>query len=287
MDWDATPWADVLAALREADWSGTRPRPVAETLAGLGPPPLDPAELGGRLKCNAWCYRATYGLAVAAPPVLVPLIPFVRFGVPSWGWRSAASAGGLVACLAVALANDAAAASVSGRVLRVARRVAPGLASRMRAAQGSSAGGGLGAPPRGGTSGLRVAGLRRPVTAAGLGALALLLVLAGGGLAAVRRAAASSLLGLALVAAHAACRAPDLKARLSSAREDFRAAWAGGGGGGGGPSFGGGGGAADALRGRMSASGGVSFTGAPLGGGGGGSGPGPATAAARAHDYTR
>ena len=89
MDWDATPWADVLAALREADWSGTRPRPVAETLAGLGPPPHDPAELGGRLKCNAWCYRATYGLAVAAPPVQVPLIPFVRFGVPPWGWARA------------------------------------------------------------------------------------------------------------------------------------------------------------------------------------------------------
>jgi hypothetical protein len=70
-----------------------------------------------------------------------------------------------------------------------------------------------------------------------------------------------------VAAAHAACRSPDLKARLTSdATEfsDFRAAW----GNGGGLS---GGGAGD-LRSRMSGvSGpGVSFTGAPLGGSGAG-----------------
>jgi len=269
MDWDATPWADVVAALREADWSATRPRGLAETLNGLGPPPIDASELAGRLKCNAWCYRATYGLLLAGPPLALPCLPFLRLGVPAWGWRSAAAGGALLVALAVALANDAYAASASGRVLRVARRVAPGLASRMRAAQGSTAAatGGLGAPPRGagggsGGSGVRVAGVRRPLAAAVLVCAGLLLLLLGGGVPSIRRAALSSLAGFALAAAHSACRSPDLKARLSSTREDFRAVWRASAGG-----VVGGGGGSD-LRGRMSAGGGMgggmSFTGAPL-----------------------
>mmetsp|Transcript_2893 Transcript_2893/g.9820 ORF Transcript_2893/g.9820 Transcript_2893/m.9820 type:complete len:95 (+) Transcript_2893:489-773(+) len=83
----------------------------------------------------------------------------------------------------------------------------------------------LGAPPGSRRTGtLYICGYPRPYVVIGLAAVSVVLVYYTRAIFTVTLALLS---GVALTVAHASLRSPNLKARLSSYREEFRAVWRG------------------------------------------------------------
>eukprot|EP00191_Tetraselmis_sp_GSL018_P002653 CAMPEP_0177610546 /NCGR_PEP_ID=MMETSP0419_2-20121207/19849_1 /TAXON_ID=582737 /ORGANISM="Tetraselmis sp., Strain GSL018" /LENGTH=162 /DNA_ID=CAMNT_0019105883 /DNA_START=524 /DNA_END=1012 /DNA_ORIENTATION=- len=132
----------------------------------------------------------------------------------------------LTVTLAFLFLNDTFARSTSERILRGIRKADPRLAQKIRAAA-APAGSTLGSGPANrpiSRQGVKVAGVSRSLVVAALSAVSLILVYLTNALLTF---ALGTILGVGSVLAHASLRSPNLKARLASAREEFRAVWRG------------------------------------------------------------
>ncbi|KAJ7529730.1 hypothetical protein O6H91_15G063400 [Diphasiastrum complanatum] len=119
MDWGNVTAEELVDALKEVEWS-MPPRPLAEFFAKFTIP-KSRAKWNSRFKCNLYYYRTNYFILVT----LILVIGFIRNPLA----LIAVSLAGLsVACL-----NDSFAVAVSDRLTRLARRVSPPLAAKLRA----------------------------------------------------------------------------------------------------------------------------------------------------------
>lgn len=220
MDWNNVSWWEVLSAFREADWR-QRPQPLHEFLQpNRFSLPKTRAKWSSRAKNNAFYYHVNYIF------ILTVILASLCLQRPK------AAAAVAFAALAVATLNDTFTASLLGGASTaaafMARRSGMRLQWRLsRGAAGSTAPTSLGHSLPGGRGGNRSGRfqqfLQRALSAA-ITALAIFLTVRTG---AVVRMAAGVVAGAAIILVHATFRSPNLKARLGSARDEFRALWRG------------------------------------------------------------
>eukprot|EP00245_Coleochaete_scutata_P005329 TRINITY_DN18792_c0_g1_i1.p1 TRINITY_DN18792_c0_g1~~TRINITY_DN18792_c0_g1_i1.p1 ORF type:complete len:211 (+),score=29.22 TRINITY_DN18792_c0_g1_i1:246-878(+) len=206
MDWSDVTLDELLTALKEVDWASP-PRPLTEFIDfSKFTPPKNQSKWMGRLKCNLYFYRTNYFMVV----IFVLGLGFVRNPL-------ALVAVGLAA-LSTACLNDSFAVSFSERITRIVRRVSPPLAAKLRPSTGS---GPRGRPTKGT---VHILGRDQRLVILLLASVsAVLLYLTS----ALKTVAGALALGLTLSLLHATFRTPNLKARLNSYREEFRAVWRG------------------------------------------------------------
>ncbi|KAJ7529732.1 hypothetical protein O6H91_15G063400 [Diphasiastrum complanatum] len=198
MDWGNVTAEELVDALKEVEWS-MPPRPLAEFFAKFTIP-KSRAKWNSRFKCNLYYYRTNYFILVT----LILVIGFIRNPLA----LIAVSLAGLsVACL-----NDSFAVAVSDRLTRLARRVSPPLAAKS----------GVRGRPLKGT--VHICGRDRRYIISCIFAISALLWFLSSAFITVFGALA---VGITLSWAHASFRTPNLKARLNSFREEFRAVWRG------------------------------------------------------------
>ncbi|KAJ8899790.1 hypothetical protein K2173_019490 [Erythroxylum novogranatense] len=203
MDWGNVSTGDLVDALREVDWSSP-PRPVSEFFSRFTLPKSS-AKWNSRLKCNLYYYRTNYFIMI----VLILGLGFLR--------RPLAIVAALSTALTIAFLNDSFAGTFSEKVTRTVRQVSPHLAAKMR-------------PPltpviRGRSSAkrvIRICGRPRRVFVMIFSFVSFVLWYVSCGLLTVAWAFAFGLLATIL---HASLRTPNLKARLNTFREEFRAVW--------------------------------------------------------------
>ncbi|KAI4341848.1 hypothetical protein MLD38_026522 [Melastoma candidum] len=203
MDWGNVTAEDLMDALREVDWS-LPPRPLPEFFSKFTFP-RSYAKWNSRLKCNLYYYRTNYFVMI----VVVLGLGFLR--------RPLAIIAALLTALSIAFLNDSFAGSFSEKVTRTVRQFSPHLAAKMR-------------PPltpviRGRPSAKRavhICGRPRWVFVLLLSAVSIFLWFVSCGLLTVLWAL---VIGLSATLLHASFRTPNLKARLNTFREEFRAVW--------------------------------------------------------------
>ncbi|CAI9098308.1 OLC1v1034931C1 [Oldenlandia corymbosa var. corymbosa] len=203
MDWGNVTTEDLIEALREVDWSSP-PRPPSEFLSRFTVP-RSYSKWNSRLKCNLYYYRTNYFIMI----VIILGIGFLT--------RPLAIVAALLTALSIAFLNDSFAASFSEKVTRTVRQFSPHLAAKMR-------------PPltpvlRGKPSAKRaihICGRPRWVFVLVFSTVSFILWFASCGLLMVLWAFAFGLFATLL---HASFRTPNLKARLNTFREEFRAVW--------------------------------------------------------------
>ncbi|KAG2502112.1 hypothetical protein HYH03_000604 [Edaphochlamys debaryana] len=203
MDWSQLEWSELATALREVSWSA--PRPPAEFFRAFGAP--NGRSYMGRVKNNLYYYRTNYLIIL----VFSFLVCFIR--------NPLALAALGVCTLGLGLCNDPFAIALNDFLLHSLRKVAPRLVGRARAKAGSDGVVGLHKRKR-----LYIVVLPRSLVVAVLLMAGLLLVYLSH---AVLTLAWAILLGVGLPLAHASFRLPNLKAKIASAREEFRAVWRG------------------------------------------------------------
>lgn len=203
MDWDSVAAGDVVEALREVEWS-TSPRSLAEFFSRFAFP-RSFSKWMSRLKCNLYYYRTNYFILL----VFVLGLALIT--------RPLAIIGAALTALSLAFLNDSFAATFNEKAIRTIRQFSPHLAAKMR-------------PPhmpviRGRSASRKtvyVCGQPRLVfVLLGLTA-SFVLWFASCGLLWILYALATALLMIML---HASLRTPNLKARLNTFREEFRAVW--------------------------------------------------------------
>jgi hypothetical protein len=207
MDWANVSAGELEDALRELVWN-SRTRPLTEFFAKFNPPKTR-TKLLSRVKCNVYYYRANYFCAL----VLSLVAGFWRNP-----WALCACA---LACFSLLLANDSFAQAFSESAARRARRYCPPAAAWMRRSAGAD---GVPKRPHARVKAVHVCGFKRKNLVAGLGAVSLWTLHRTSAVFSVARALAAF---AAFAGTHAALRPPNLKARLSSYREEFRAVWRG------------------------------------------------------------
>lgn len=203
MDWGNVTAEDLLEALREVEWSSP-PRPLTEFFSRFTVP-RSFSKWNSRLKCNLYYYRTNYFI----------MIIFI-LGMGFFRKPLAIFAAGLVA-LSIAFLNDSFAVTFNEKVTRTVRQFSPHLAAKMR-------------PPispviRGRPS------AKRPIHICGRPRLMFVLMFSGA--SCILWFTSCSLLtvllafvtGLLATILHASFRTPNLKARLNTFREEFRAVW--------------------------------------------------------------
>ncbi|KAJ4898207.1 PRA1 family protein A3 [Raphanus sativus] len=203
MDWDSVAAEDVIEALREVEWS-TRPRSFAEFFSRFAFP-RSFSKWTSRLKCNLYYYRTNYFILL----ILVLGLALIT--------RPLAILGAPLTALSLAFLNDSFAATFNEKMVRTIRHFSPHLAAKMRPPH---------MPVIRGRSAVRkkvyVCGKPRLVfVLLGLTA-SFVLWFTSCGLLWVLYAFATALLMIIL---HASLRTPNLKARLNTFREEFRAVW--------------------------------------------------------------
>ncbi|KAL6519442.1 PRA1 protein A1 [Orobanche gracilis] len=189
MDWGTVTTEDLVEALREVDWSSP-PRPFSEFFARFTLP-RSYAKWNSRLKCNLYYFG----------------MGFLR--------RPLAIVAALMTALSIAFLNDR--GTSSEKVTRTVRQFSPHLAAKMR-------------PPltpviRGRPSAKRaihICGQPRWVFVVVFSAMSLFLWFVSCGILMVSWAFA---IGFLATLVHASFRTPNLKARLNTFREEFRAVW--------------------------------------------------------------
>ncbi|BDA48854.1 PRA1 family protein A1 [Coccomyxa sp. Obi] len=206
MDWANVTFEELLSSLQEVDWT-TPPRSPKEFFGKFTGLP-DQDKLVPRIKCNLYYYRTNY--------LLLVLLAFCGAFLRNIG---ALIAIGMCAFGCFCL-NDTFATSLSDRILRLIRRIHPPLAQRIRAQSGGHAG--LGAPGK--AREVKIVGVKRTLVA---GVALLLGVLLLWRTRALLTLAIAVILGDGGVLLHAVFRAPNLKSRMASARQEFRAVWRG------------------------------------------------------------
>ncbi|KAB2048148.1 hypothetical protein ES319_A13G094000v1 [Gossypium barbadense] len=203
MDWGNVTAEDLIEALREVDWSSP-PRPLSEFFSRFTVP-RSYAKWNSRLKCNLYYYRTNYFILI----VLIVGLGFLR--------RPVAVLAAILTALSIAFLNDSFAGTFSEKVTRIVRQFSPHLAAKMR-------------PPltpviRGRPSSKRTIHIcGRPcwVFVFIFSSVSFILWYVSCGLSTVLWALAIALLATVL---HASFRTPNLKARLNTFREEFRAVW--------------------------------------------------------------
>ncbi|KAJ8747105.1 hypothetical protein K2173_008904 [Erythroxylum novogranatense] len=203
MDWGSVTAEDLTDALREVDWSSP-PRPLSEFFSRFTVP-KSTAKWNSRLKCNLYYYRTNYFIMI----FLILGLGFLR--------RPLAIVAPLSTALTIAFLNDRFAGTFSEKVTRTVRQFSPHLAAKMR-------------PPltpviRGRPSSKRaihICGRPRWVFVMAFSFVSFILWYVSCGLLTVSWALAIGLLATIL---HASFRTPNLKARLNTFREEFRAVW--------------------------------------------------------------
>ncbi|XP_010262642.1 PREDICTED: PRA1 family protein A1 [Nelumbo nucifera] len=203
MDWGNVTTEDLIDALREVDWSSP-PRPLAEFFSKFTFP-RSHAKWNSRLKCNLYYYRTNYFIMI----IFILGMGFLR--------RPLAIVASLVTALNIAFLNDSFAVTFNEKVTRTVRQFSPHLAAKMR-------------PPmvpviRGRPSprkAIHICGKPRWMFVLIFSAVSCILWITSCGLLTVLWAFAIGLLATIL---HASFRTPNLKARLNTFREEFRAVW--------------------------------------------------------------
>lgn len=204
MDWGSVTIEDLLEALREVDWSSS-PRPLNEFFSRFTLPRPSSTKWTSRLKCNLYYYRTNY---------FIMIIFILGFG---FLWRPLSIFAAMLTALTIAFLNDSFAVTFSEKVTRTVRRFSPHLAARMR-------------PPltpviRGRPSSKRsihICGRPRWLFVSLFSAASVILWFVSCGLLIFLWAITVGLLATVL---HASFRTPNLKARLNTFREEFRAVW--------------------------------------------------------------
>ncbi|KAE8682324.1 PRA1 family protein A1 [Hibiscus syriacus] len=203
MDWGKVTAEDLIDAFREVDWSSP-PRPLSEFFSRFTVP-RSSAKWHSRFKCNLYYYRTNYFILI----VLVVGLGFLR--------RPVSILAAILTVLSIAFLNDSFAGTFSEKVTRTVRQFYPHLAAKMR-------------PPltsviRGRPSTKRIVhicGRPRWVFVIIFSSVSFILWYVSCGLLTVLWALAVALLAILL---HASFRTPNLKARLNTFHEEFRAVW--------------------------------------------------------------
>lgn len=203
MDWGNVTVEELVDALQEVDWT-TPPRPVSEFF-GKFTIPSSIAKWESRSKCNYYYYRTNYFILLA---VLLQ-IAFIRNPLALF---AVVMAGFCLACM-----NDSFALSISHKTTKAVRRISPQLAAKMR-------------PPtmpviRGRPAakrGVYICGQNRKFVVAVLAAVTGFIWFWTSAVLTVFGALA---IALACIILHSSLRTPNLKARLNTFREEFRAVW--------------------------------------------------------------
>ncbi|KAH8959807.1 hypothetical protein BDL97_06G096700 [Sphagnum fallax] len=204
MDWSNVTVEELIDELKEVEWA-TPPRPLPEFFQKFSTPKTQ-SKWNARLKCNFYYYRTNYFIILT----LMLVIALVR--------RPLALISVIFAALSIGCLNDSFAVSVSETLRRAVRRISPPAAAKLRppvrtAARGQQAKGTV-----------YICGQDHRFFVVGLMSVsALLWFLAS----AINMIFLSLVLGILLVILHASLRTPNLKARLNSFREEFRAVWRG------------------------------------------------------------
>ncbi|KAJ6794059.1 PRA1 family protein A1-like [Iris pallida] len=203
MDWGNVTAEDLVDALREVDWSSP-PRPVSEFFSRFTVP-RSYSKWNSRLKCNLYYYRTNY---------FIMIMFFLGMGFLR---KPLAIVAAVLTSLSIAFLNDSFAVTFNEKVTRTVRQFSPHLAAKMR-------------PPirpvlRGRPSTRRVihiCGHPRWVLVMIFSSASCILWLTSYSLLTVLWAL---LIGLLATLLHASFRTPNLKARLNTFREEFRAVW--------------------------------------------------------------
>ncbi|KAH7672806.1 Prenylated rab acceptor PRA1 protein [Dioscorea alata] len=203
MDWGSVTTEDLLDALREVDWSSP-PRPVSEFFSRFTVP-RSYSKWNSRFKCNLYYYRTNYFILI----VFILGMAFLR--------RPLAIVAALLTGLSIAFLNDSFAVTFNEKVTRTVRQVSPHLAAKLR-------------PPitpvlRGRPSAKRsihICGKPRWMFVLICSAASCFLWFTSCRLLTVLWA---FVIGLLATFLHASFRTPNLKARLNTFREEFRAVW--------------------------------------------------------------
>ncbi|XP_076932914.1 PRA1 family protein A1-like [Bidens hawaiensis] len=203
MDWGTVSVEDLVEALKEVEWSSP-PRPLNEFFSKFTIP-RSSNKWNSRLKCNLYYYRTNYFLMI----LFILGLGFLR--------RPLAIFAALSTALTIAFLNDSFAGTFSEKVTRTVRRFSPHLAAKMR-------------PPlmpvlRGRPSSKRaiyICGRPRWLFVLMFSVVSLILWFVSCGLLTLLWALAVGLLATIM---HASFRTPNLKARLNTFREEFRAVW--------------------------------------------------------------
>ncbi|KAH7678165.1 Prenylated rab acceptor PRA1 protein [Dioscorea alata] len=203
MDWGNVTTEDLIDALREVDWSSP-PRPVSEFFSRFTFP-RSYSKWNSRLKCNLYYYRTNYFIMI----IFVLGIAFVT--------KPLAIVAALLTGLSIAFLNDSFAVTFNEKVTRTVRQFSPHLAAKLR-------------PPitpvlRGRPStkrAIHICGQPRWVFVLAFSAASCFLWFTSCRLLTVLWAL---LIGILAPILHASFRTPNLKARLNTFREEFRAVW--------------------------------------------------------------
>ncbi|MCO5556312.1 hypothetical protein L7F22_009859 [Adiantum nelumboides] len=203
MDWGNVTVEELVEALQEVDWT-TPPRPISEFFAKFSVP-RSIAKWDSRSKCNFYYYRTNYFILLA----VILEIAFLR--------NPLALLAVVMAAFCIACLNDSFALSVSHKITKAVRRISPQLAAKMR-------------PPmmpviRGRPASKRavyICGQSRKMVVFVMAAVTCLLWFVTSAFLTVFGALA---IALACIILHSSLRTPNLKARLNTFREEFRAVW--------------------------------------------------------------
>ncbi|KAH7423250.1 hypothetical protein KP509_12G046500 [Ceratopteris richardii] len=204
MDWSSVTLQELADAVKEADW-WSPPRPLSEFF-GIFSFPKSFSAFNSRLKCNLFVYRINYFF------ILVCFLLLFTGAVRS----SVAFLGTILMVLAITCINDSFAMSVNEKVLKCARRIYPPLAAKLRATPTSAGRAG----PSKGT--LHICGKERTHVVLGMVSVSVLSWLITGLIKTLSFGVCLIFIGILL---HATFRVPNLKARLNTFREEFRAIW--------------------------------------------------------------
>ncbi|XP_074583825.1 PRA1 family protein A3-like [Curcuma longa] len=203
MDWGSVTAEDLFNALREVEWSSP-PRSISEFFSRFTVP-RSSSKWSSRLKCNLYYYRTNYFILIffvlAVGFLLKPLAVVAAF----------------LTGLSIAFLNDSFAVTFNEKVTRVVRQFSPHLAAKLRPPI---------APVIGGRSStkraIHICGQPRWVFVLISSAASCILWLTSCNLLSILWAFTIGLLATIL---HASFRSPNLKARLNTFREEFRAVW--------------------------------------------------------------
>lgn len=203
MDWGNVTVEELVDALQEVEWTSP-PRPLPEFFAKFTAPRTT-AKWNSRLKCNFYYYRTNYFILMA----VILEIAFLR--------NPLALLPIVMTALCLACLNDSFALSLNQKLTKIVRRLSPQLAAKMRPPL-TPVIRGRPAPKRA----VHICGQNRKTVVICMAAVAVLMWFLTSAFLTVFGALA---VGLTCVILHASLRTPNLKARLNTFREDFRAVW--------------------------------------------------------------
>ncbi|XP_068644162.1 PRA1 family protein A1-like [Aristolochia californica] len=203
MDWTNVTAEDLMDGLREVDWSSP-PRPLTEFFSKFTFP-RSYSKWNSRLKCNLFYYRTNYFIMV----IFILGMGFLR--------KPLAIVAALLTALSLAFLNDSFAVTFNEKVTRTVRQFSPHLAAKMRPS--------ITPVIRGRSSvkrAIHICGKPRWLFVSVFALAGCILWFTSCGLLTVFWV---FVIGLLATVLHASFRTPNLKARLNTFREDFRAVW--------------------------------------------------------------